>query len=107
MSPQKVTADGGRADYQFSLDYYRLNASTIDKWCPVSNIQDFTSNLSNKTNFSKIYLARGYHQVPEAEEGKLKTAVITTFGIYEFLQMPFGLKSAAQAFQRLMDSISA
>ena len=33
-----------------------------------------------------------------------KTAIITPFGLFEFLGTPFGLKGAAQAFQRLIDA---
>lgn len=35
----------------------------------------------------------------------IKTAVVTPFGLFEFLLLPFGLRSAAQTFQRMMDNI--
>jgi hypothetical protein len=32
-------------------------------------------------------------------------AIITPFGLFEYLFMPFGLRNAAQTFQRFMDSL--
>ena len=39
------------------------------------------------------------------EEDIPKTAIVTPFGLFEFVRMPFGLKNSAQAFQRLMDGV--
>ena len=86
-------------------DFRRLNEATDTDKYPVPHLQDFSAQLQGCTVFSKVDLVRGYHQIPVAAEDVHKTAVITPFGLYEFLRMPFGLKNAAQAFQRLMDTV--
>ena len=66
---------------------------------------DLSSRLSGCKVFSKLDLQKGYLQVPVAAADVPKTAVITPFGLFEFLRMPYGLKNAGMTFQRLMDHI--
>jgi len=86
-------------------DYRRLNNATLHDRYPLPNIQDFAANLSGCTIFSKLDLVKGYYQVTMDAADVPKTAIVTPFGLFEFLRMPFGLKNAAQTFQRLMDRI--
>lgn len=81
-------------------DYRRLNAQTIPDSYPVPCLQDFTSNLFGKTIFTKLDLHAAYNLIPVAPEDIPKTTITTPFGSFEFLVMTFGLRNAAQTFQR-------
>ena len=86
-------------------DYRALNVVTEDDRYPLPHIHSFSQATAKAKFFSVLDLVRGYHQIPMAEQDIQKTAIITPFGLFEFLRMPFGLKNSAQAFQRLMDGV--
>jgi cleavage and polyadenylation specificity factor subunit 1 len=88
-------------------DYRRLNLATTPDSYPLPNIQDLSARLHGCSIFSKLDLRKGYYQIPVQEGDIHKTAVITPFGLWEFLRMPFGLRNAGQSFQRFMDEVLA
>ncbi|XP_050359949.1 uncharacterized protein LOC126779872 [Nymphalis io] len=86
-------------------DYRALNARTIPDKYPIRHLNDFTCQLTGSTVFSTIDLVKAYHQIPVYEDDIPKTAIATPFGLYEFPFMTFGLRNAAQTFQRFMDEV--
>lgn len=104
MVPKKIN---GKPSNKWRIvgDYRRLNQITKPDNYPLPHIQHFTRHLYGAKVFTCLDLVRAYHSIPMAKEDQQKTAIITPFGLYEYTRMSFGLKNAAQSFQRFMDTI--
>ena len=86
-------------------DYRMLNNVTVHDSYPTPLVTDILHRLNGAAIFSTIDLERAYHQIPVAADDIPKTAVITPFGLFEYLRMPFGLRNAGQTFQRHIDQV--
>ena len=86
-------------------DYRALNARTVPDQYPVRHIADLAHQLAARKVFSTIGLVKAYHQIQVHPDDVAKTAIITPFGLFEFPYMSFGLRNAAQTFQRFIDEV--
>ena len=104
-SPIHMVPKSGINKWRVCGDYRSLNLITKPDRYPIPNIHSVTTKLAGKNVFSKIDLMHAYHQIPVNELDIEKTAVITPFGLFEYLMMPFGLRNSGATFQRFMDDI--
>jgi hypothetical protein len=87
------------------VDYRKLNEVTIKNKYPLSKIEDLFDQLNGARVFSKIDLRTGYDQLKVQESDIPKTAFTTSYGLFEYTVMSFGLTNAPGYFMNLMNKV--
>ena len=90
---------------RFCVDYRKLNACTENDHFPMPRIDDIFDALEGSLIYSTLDLKSGYWQILMDENSIEKTAFSTPDGHYEFIRMPFGLKTAPSNFSRIMHMV--
>jgi hypothetical protein len=87
------------------MDYHALNEITIKNKYPLPRIDDLFDKLRGACVFSKIDHRSGYHHLKIRECDIPKTAFVSTYGLYEYTVMSFGLTNAPAYFIYLMNKV--
>lgn len=90
---------------RFCVDYRKVNKVTKMDAYPIPSMERMIEKVASAKYISTIDLTKGYWQIPLETSTIEKSAFITTKGLYEFLVMPFGMKTAPATFQRMMSEI--
>ncbi|CAF4919115.1 unnamed protein product, partial [Rotaria sp. Silwood1] len=92
--------------WRLVIDYKKLNAITIKDNYPLPNMEATLQTLGAGYHyFSKFDLKSGFWQLPINEKDRFKTAFITSFGLFEWLVLPQGLRNSPPSFQRIMNNV--
>ena len=68
-------------------------------------IEDQLDVLNNKKYFTLLDLRDGFHHIHIAENSIKYMSFVTPLGQFEYLKMPFGLKTAPTRFQRFVNEV--
>lgn len=66
-------------------------------------INELIENHQDKTIFTTTDMTLGYYQIPLDKESRKYTAFVFDGKVYQFRRVPFGLKTAGNAFVRAMN----
>jgi hypothetical protein len=87
------------------IDFRAANKQFVGNSFPLPLIDDLISKIGQSKFLTKFDLSKGFYQIPLAEESKIYTAFCTPFGLYQWLRLPFGLKTSPAQFQSLMQKV--
>lgn len=104
VSPVQIVYKGN-GELRVCVDLREANKAVVRERYPIPRIQDLLRQLSGAKMFSTLDLRKAYWQVRLAEESREITSFMAAGKVYQFKRLPFGLASAPEVYQRVMNIV--
>ena len=91
--------------FRLCIDYRKLNSITHCEAHPITRMDDILDSLNDTKMFTNLDVRSSYWQVSIDPKDKLKTALATRVGQFQFTRLPFGSNFAPSTFQRMIEIV--
>lgn len=102
-----VIAHKPSGDIRICVDMRRANEAIRRENYPIPTFDSFMTKLKNAKHFSRLDLKDAYHQLELDADSRHITTFITHKGLFRYVRLMFGVSSAPEIFQKIMEMILA
>ena len=97
-----VTVKKKDGTIRWCIDFRQVNNRIIADSFPISHIEELVQKAVGKKLYSALDCFAAYNHVRVHQDSRKYTAFSTPDGHYEYLRMPFGLKTAVSVYSRFV-----
>ena len=97
---QMALAEKSNGNIRICIDPAPLNEALMREHYKLPTLDDILGQLNGARLFTKVDVKEAYWHVRLDEASSKLTTMITPFGRYRWLRLPFGLKVSSEIFQR-------
>lgn len=92
-------------DIRICLDMRQVNKAVLRENYPLPIFEELIPNLIDCKFFSRLDVRNAFHQIELHPESRHITTFITNTGLYRYKRLLFGINSAPEIFQKIMEQI--
>ncbi|MES9880447.1 MAG: RNase H-like domain-containing protein [Sedimenticola sp.] len=89
-------------DIRICVDMRQANTAVERERFPLPNIDEVLEEMNGAKYYSKLDLKLGFHQIELSPPSRDITTFITNDGLYRYKRLSFGVSSAPQTYQRII-----
>lgn len=102
VSPALLVPKSGGTGYRLCVDMRAANKATKRERHPVPTVDEVFALITGSQFYSKIDLAKGFHQLELDEGSRAITTFSTHMGLFRYKRLSFGINSAPEKFHSVV-----